>query len=580
MSKSPLLKIISILMCVFTCLWLQLAHSGQPMPGQALDTVVITIVGDKNDALAVTLYKTAKKFAPKSAIIEWQSNRKGEKGKYPSLEKPAAYVCIISRCSLPAFTPESLKQMLGISATDSSEIFMQNIKAESNDHNSFNDLLRTNNIWMIAPVFWFFGLLLSISPCLLPLMLIITSIIGGSVGSISKSKAITLSLTYILALSCTYTVAGIAAASFGLYLQGIMQNSWVIAGFSALFILLAISLFGFINFQLPNKWRKSLSLYSHTFGAGSYLGVAIMGILATLIASPCIAAPLAGILAYIAESGNIQLGAIALFSTGLGIGTPVLLVVTIGIELLQKIGSWQKYIKQLFGIILLGIAIWLLSRVLSPKAIMLLWSGLIIFTAMNLGVLDTKPTMISSADNRINKEFSRLLFSIRKTIGIILLIYGGAILVAALIGNTNPLSPFDNKSLFSSPAAIQDKLYFTEIKSMPELNAAVTSDKTSNKVILVMFTAEWCAVCKNIEKNVFENEYIKNKLQQFMLIKIDLTNNDSHALEAARHYSISGPPVILFYLNGSLLKQRINGDIESADFITLINGINNKPAVQ
>ncbi len=529
----------------------------------------ITIIGSKDEKSAQNLYNTAIKSAPKNSLIQWwsldEAKRLNPSMKYPDLKQAAAYICIQYRCSLPALTPAEL-QVLIKHFTSLSQVSTEAIPtAAAHSNESISNpseterILRTSSWWLIVPIFWFFGLLLSITPCVLPLILIITSILGASSEALTKKQAFLLSLTYIISLASTYAVAGIVVANFGLYLQAYMQNSWVLGFFSLVFLLLGISLFGFFSLAFPFRWRKAISTYSKKFKAGSYVGVAIMGVLATLIASPCVAAPLAGILAYVATSGDIKFGGIALFFVGLGIGTPILLINTIGIELLQKLGAWQKYIKQFFGLLLLGISIWLIERIVPAKVVMLLWASLAIFSAIYMGAIEKQLPYPKSSSMR-NKSLARLMGTLSKMISIMILVYGCAILVGALIGNTNPLSPLEHKTSSESSNVISLSS-FQHVKNLSELQHSL---EAAHKPVIVFFTAEWCTACKEIENDTLPDSNVQKLLNNFTLLYVNLTDIHSEDIILAKHLHVFGPPVILFFNKTNLISNtRIDGVVSS-----------------
>jgi thiol:disulfide interchange protein DsbD len=399
-----------------------------------------------------------------------------------------------------------------------------------------------------------------VTPCLLPLLLIITSLIGSNAESTSKRKAFAMSLTYVISLASTYAIAGIIAATFGLYLQGFMQNPWILGTYSLIFVLLGFSLFGFYNFQLPAKWRQTISRYSSTRKSSTYVGVALMGVLATLIASPCVAAPLAAILAYIAETGNVYLGAIALFATGIGIGTPVLIVSVVGIELLQSVGCYQKYVKQFFGIILIGMAIWLASRVLSASITMTLWAALVIFTALYAGALDRTPDYTSLSGDKTRSRI-KARDSVIKTFNFMLLVYGSALLVGAIIGNTNPLKPLENiRGNYSLQAKLIKIADFIQLKNKSDVDHIMTLAREQKKPVLILFTAAWCTSCKEIEENIIPDNDIQKQLKDFILATVDLSVANQDIKFLTDYFHIAGPPVIIIYNKGAKPAGRIDGN--------------------
>jgi thiol:disulfide interchange protein len=303
------------------------------------------------------------------------------------------------------------------------------LKEKNDDKKSV--ILEKGSLLLISLVFWTSGLLLAFTPCFFPLILLIIGFLGAQCETVSKRTIIYLGLTYVLAISFTYAAMGIIAALFGVYLNAYFQEKWLIILFSLFFIFLATALLGLYNLRLPEAWRRFLVRHNKLQAKYTYLEVALMGVFGTLIASPCIVAPLAGILVFIGEKGSILLGSVALFFIGLGMGTPLLAALMLGIQLpsIQKISHLLDGIKIFFGLLLMTAGLWLLSRVIPGVVSMLLWSILVVFTAMCMNI----------PEERVTNNFWKLWKALR----ILLLAYGIILFIGALIGNTNPLQPLD-----------------------------------------------------------------------------------------------------------------------------------------
>lgn len=418
-------------------------------------------------------------------------------------------------------------------------------------------LLAGKNWFLIMLGFLGFGLLLAFTPCVLPMIPILSSIIVGQDGSITVVRAFLLSLAYVLAMAVTYAIAGVIAATAGSYVQAFLQNPWVIGIFSFIFVLLAMSLFGFFELRLPNFLHHHVTQISNKQSSGSYVGVAIMGCLSTLIVSPCVTAPLIGVLSYIGRTGDAVLGGTALFTMGIGMGIPLIIIGTLGGEFLPKAGTWMDTIKHIFGVVLLGVAIFLLSRILSPHITMLLWAALLIFTAIYMGALTTKP----------RKHSSKLW----KSVGLILLVYGFLLLVGATMGNTDPLQPLAIKQAI--PVSNQPQAEpFRVATNLQQVAQALTDAKNQSKPALIDFYADWCIACKEMDENVFNNPNVQRKLNNYILIRADITANDSDSIALEKHFNVVAPPTILFFdtVGAEITNSRIVGEVDATNFLSHI----------
>jgi thiol:disulfide interchange protein DsbD len=389
-------------------------------------------------------------------------------------------------------------------------------------------LFEGNVFWLMA-AFLGFGLALTFTPCVLPMIPILSGIIAGEGTNIGKKDALILSVAYVLGMSVTYTAAGIAAAYMGSLLAAFFQNVWVLSAFAVVFVVLALSMFGFFDLQLPGFIHHRLHAVHHRLRGGRIASVAAMGALSAIIVSPCVAAPLAAALLEIARSGNVVLGGSALFALSMGMGLPLIAVGVSEGALLPKAGAWMEGVRRFFGVLLLGVAIWILSSVLPPMASMLGWSALAIVSAMFLRALDGLGPHAHG--------WSRLL----KGVGIMLLVAGVALLVGALAGSRDPLRPLAGLVGGAAPATSPP---WTRVSSVAELDAKL---KQPGKPVMLDFYADWCVSCKEMDAFTFSDQRVRAELDTMLLLQVDVTaNNDEHKALLKR-FSLFGPPGIIFF---------------------------------
>ena len=472
---------------------------------------------------------------------------------YPPMEKILNLSLDATASALPAVTTTS--QPIELSETD-----------------QIITLLENSSVSYILLVFFGFGLLLAFTPCVFPMIPILSSIIVGEGNKITPYRAFTLSLIYVLAMAFTYAVAGVIAGLIGENLQIAAQSSYVLITFALIFVILSLSMFGFYELQLPSGLQSRLTHLSSKQHGGNWLGVAIMGILSALIVGPCVAAPLAGALMYIGHTGNALLGGFALFFMGLGMGAPLLLIGTSAGHLLPKAGGWMTQVKAVFGVILLGVAIWMVERVLPPTIILLLWSALLIVSSVFLGAVD------SLIDNKnlphplphdwqsrhhVHGEYVGWL-KLRKGLGIVLLIYGILLMIGAASGATNPLQPLQKLSLGGN-ISHQKAVQFQAIKGLTELEQALA--QADKKPVILDIYADWCISCKEMEQWTFGDDKVQQLFPNFVLLRADVTANDAQDKALYQRFNLVGPPVVMFFIAGTEQKNhRIVGFMNAEQF--------------
>lgn len=448
-------------------------------------------------------------------------------------------------------------------AMDSSLLSIDNIAAASNNHNAPTQksdatvLQNSNPFWSLV-LFFGFGLLLAFTPCVLPMLPILSGIIVGQGADASTKKAFFLSLTYVLSMALTFAIAGIIVALLGKNIQAALQNPWVLSIFSLLFVILALSLFGFYELQLPAKFTDKITRLSQNQRAGNYIGVAIMGCLATLIVSPCVSAPLVGALAYIGKTGNVFFGGSALFFMGLGMGLPLLIVGTTLGKYLPKAGAWLNVVKIIFGILLLGVAISLISRLIPANIALMLWGCLIILTAVYLGIF--------------NKNNASNLNKFGQALGIILLIYGGTLLVGGAMGNSNILKPLAKYNTINAETTAPG-LVFTPVKTVQDVKQQIQLANKAGKKVMLDFYADWCVSCKEMAATTFADPKVKTALNNYVLLQADVTANDADDKALEKYFNVIAPPTVLFFATDGkeITAQRIIGETGPEQFLQHLN---------
>lgn len=444
------------------------------------------------------------------------------------------------------YAPMTQKQILVLNTNIQDEV-----STNINETDSIANSLKEKNLLLVLLTFFGFGLLLSLTPCVFPMIPILSSIIVGA----SKNETMTarqgffLSLVYVLSMSVAYTIAGVIAGIFGANLQVALQNPYVLVIFALIFVALAFSMFGYFEIRLPQAIQNRVNKTTDGKEKQGILGIAIMGFLSALIVGPCVAPPLAGALVYIGQTGDAILGGLALFVMSLGMGVPLLLIGLGAGKFMPKPGAWMESITKIFGIVMLGVAIWLLDRVLDASIIIYLWALLLLGSAIYL------------------KIYQHILTQL---ITIVIFILGVVLFVGAISGATNPLNPLEKFTSSKMTQVSDEKLIFKKVKNIQELELAI---KNSNKPVMLDFWASWCISCKELEEITFQDEQVINKLQEFTLLKADVTENNDEDKVLQKKFGVVGPPALIFWDKdkNEIQASRIIGYKNPKDFLEIIN---------
>jgi thiol:disulfide interchange protein DsbD len=417
----------------------------------------------------------------------------------------------------------------------------------------------SSNRFLALLSFFGFGLLLAFTPCVFPMIPILSGIIAGSGEHVTTRRAFVLSVVYVLATCVIFTIAGIVAGLAGANLQAAFQKPWILISFAILFVLLSLSMFGFYELQLPSSLQSKIADISNKQKGGSLIGVAIMGFLSALIVGPCVAPPLAAAVLYISQTHDPVFGGLALFTLSLGMGAPLVVFGTAAGKFLPRAGAWMDAVKAVFGVVFLGLAIWMLARVLGAFWIMLMTGALLIASAVYLGALERVPEGASG--------WRRLW----KALGIILLLAGAAEIVGAAAGGravTQPLSGIVSRGGGESG---ERALAFKTIKSVDDLDREVASANAAGQPVMLDFYADWCVSCKEMEKFTFAQSDVQQSLSRFVLLKADVTANDDVDQALLKRFALFGPPATIFFANGAERRPlRLIGFEKPDDFIARV----------
>ncbi|MDR3213725.1 MAG: protein-disulfide reductase DsbD [Azoarcus sp.] len=415
-------------------------------------------------------------------------------------------------------------------------------------------LLFTARNPLVLASFFGLGLLLAFTPCTFPMIPILSGIVVGAGRPVSRGRALALSLAYVLGMALTYAVAGVAAGLTGTLLAAALQNVWVLSAFALLFVLLALSMFGFFPLQLPVALQSRLANTANQEKGGHLGGVAVMGVLSALIVGPCVTAPLAGALLYIAQTGDAVLGGFALFALALGMGTPLIAVALAARSVLPRVGPWMEGVKKAAGVLLLAVALWVASPVLPGLAVMLGWAALLLFSGVFLSALDPLPHEAHG--------WQRFW----KATGVAIFVCGAAMLAGALAGSRDPLQPlavFQARAPLTAPA-------FERIASNAELDARLAA---ASRPVMLDFYADWCVACKEMARDTFSDSDVAARMGRMLLLQVDVTAYDDAHKALLQRFGFVGPPGVVFFDAAGRQRDdlRVTGFMPATRFTALLD---------
>jgi len=401
------------------------------------------------------------------------------------------------------------------------------------------DLITNASLWLVLATFFGAGLLLALTPCVLPMVPILSGIIAGEGDNVSPIRGFSLALSYVMGMALVYTAAGIAAAAVGVQLQAIFNQPWVLVLFAGLFVVLALGMFGLFEMQMPSSIQSKLATVSGNQKTGTMVGAFVMGALSSLIVTACVAPPLVATLTVIGQTGDMLRGGGALFALSLGMGAPLLLVGASAGKLLPKAGAWMDAVKNAFGFMMLALAVWMLSRILPATVTLALWGILIFMLGVFMGGLTTLSPE-SSGNQKLGKGF-----------GLLAIIYGAVLLLGSLAGSDSLLRPLAGMGGIAgggtAAVAQHNELVFQRIKTTEDLDQALLSAAAEGKTTMLDFYADWCVSCKEMEAYTFTDAGVQAALSSTVLLQADVTANDDADQALLKRFGVFGPPTIIFF---------------------------------
>jgi thiol:disulfide interchange protein DsbD len=461
--------------------------------------------------------------------------RNGSPGDTVTLNATSQGCADVGVCYVPH--EQKARVVLAAASADASGLFSSATPGSSRSASTPGDeesavtrLFQGGFAWLVLSFFGF-GLLLSFTPCVLPMIPILSGIIVGQGHRMTRLHAFALSAAYVLGMAVMYAAAGVLAGLSGAMLSAAFQNAWVLGTFAALFVVLAAGMLGLYEFQLPTALQSRLADASNRLHGGRLAGVFGMGALSALIVGPCVAAPLAGALLYISQSRDVMLGGSALFAMALGMGTPLLAVGASAGALLPKTGPWMDTVKRFFGVLLLGVAIYLVSPLIPIWIEMLAWAALLTLSGVFLRALDPLPANARGFDR------------FAKGVGVLALVAGVAFLIGALSGSRDVLQPLSG--LRSAGATAEETVAFTRVNTTAELDGAIAA--SAGKPVMLDFYADWCVACKEMERYTFSDREVQKRLGEMVKLQADVTANSAQHQALLQRFRLFGPPGIIFF---------------------------------
>ncbi|MHB0991934.1 MAG: protein-disulfide reductase DsbD [Burkholderiales bacterium] len=431
------------------------------------------------------------------------------------------------------------------------------VTASDTSRSNIERALHGGNFWIVIATFFGAGLLLALTPCVFPMIPILSGIIAGQ-KHVTRLSSFLLAVAYVLGMAITYALVGVVAALSGTLISNTLQNPVALSIGAALFVALALSMFGFFELQLPSFIQSKFSDASNRIRGGNFIGVFAMGALSALIVGPCVAPPLAAALAYIAKSGNTLLGGWALFSLAIGMGIPLLLVGLSAGALLPRAGSWMNAIKNFFGVLMLGVAIWLITPLIAVWLQMLLWAMLLTLSAVYWHALDALPHNASGWRR------------IWKGLAVLLLLAGAGLFTGMLAGGRDILQPLAIFHTAAAPEPAQEALVFQPVHNLSELDSALAH--SNGKPVMLDFYADWCTSCKEMARDTFDDPVIRQRLAKMTLLQADITANTADDDALRKRFGVFGPPALIFFnAHGKEIPEHVIGYQSPAEFSRTLN---------
>jgi len=428
------------------------------------------------------------------------------------------------------YTPQTVR--LGLSEAEATSTEIPEAPSAGAEQDRLAHLVRSGHWWAVVGAFWLFGLLLAFTPCVLPMVPILAGIIAGDGASTRPGRSFALALAYVAGMAFTYTSVGVAFAAAGAQAQAVFQQPWILLLFAALFVALALAMFGAFELALPSGLQTRFADLSGRIKGGRLLSSAIMGALSSLIVTACVAPPLVATFIVIGQAGAIGRGALALGSLSLGMGTPLLLVGASAGRLLPKSGPWMETVKALFGVVFLGVAVWMLDRLVHPR-----------FTQLGWGIVAISAVWVLT---RVGRRGGALSMG-RRLAALLMGLYAAALIGSASLGGTDPLRPW-----VGTPwgPAVRHPLVFRVIKSVDDLHRVLAEAQSAAKPVMLDFSADWCVSCKEMDNRTFNVPAVQAALARYIVVRADVTANDEQDQALLRSFGIYGPPTTAFFKAG------------------------------